>query len=140
MSCRPRQWAHLWCFFHLYTYYMLSLYRAIYGKSRKLFSVNFASLKHDKQKSALLKEVEKYGYTVLDMTFDELEEQGYIEDLYFKEGILFKLEDKPMSGSSITMDASKWRSGLGAIGYNDLEVKYKSGRWVITKAGSAWIS
>lgn len=94
----------------------------------------------DEQKSALIKEVEKYGHTVLHMTFEELEEQGYIEDLYFKEGILFKLEDKKISGNSITMDASKWRSGLGAIGYDDLKVENKNGKWKITKTGSAWIS
>ena len=74
------------------------------------------------------------------MTFEELEEQGYIDDLYFKEGILFKIEDRPMSGNSILMDVSKWRSGLGAIGYDDLKVQFKSGNWKITKIGSAWIS
>lgn len=94
----------------------------------------------EEQKSELLKEIEKYGYIVLDMTFDKLEEQGYIEELYFKEGILFNIEDKPMSGNAILMNVSKWRSGLGAIGYNDLKVEYKNGNWKITKTGSAWIS
>ena len=92
------------------------------------------------QKSELLEEIEKYGYIVLDMTFEELEEQGYIEDLYFKEGILFKIEDKTMSGNTIQMDVSKWRSGLGAIGYDEIKVKYKNGKWQITNIGSAWIS
>ena len=94
----------------------------------------------EEQKSSLLKDLEKYGYTVLDMTFEELEKEGYIENLYFKEGILFKIEDKPVSGKSITMDVSKWRSGLGAIGYDDLKVEYKNGKWEVTKTGSAWIS
>jgi Ca-activated chloride channel family protein len=94
----------------------------------------------EEQKSELLKEIEKYGYIVLDMTFDKLEEQGYIEELYFKEGILFNIEDKPMSGNAILMNVSKWRSGLGAIGYNDLKVEYKNGNWKITKTESAWIS
>lgn len=108
----------------------------------KYIAVDTSLIKNlsDEQKFALLKEVEKYGLTVLHMTFEELEKQGFIEDLYFKEGILFRLEDELMSGSSINMDASKWRSGLGAIGYNDLEVKYKNGKWIITKTGSAWIS
>lgn len=94
----------------------------------------------DIQKSSLLKELEKYGYTVLDMTFEELEKEGYIEDLYFKEGILFKIEDEPVSGKSIIMNVSKWRSGLGAIGYDDLKVVYKNGEWKVTKTGNAWIS
>ncbi len=94
----------------------------------------------DNQKSILLKDLEKYGYTVLDMTFEELEKEGYIEDLYFKEGILFKIEDKTMSRNSITMNVSKWRSGLGAIGYDDLKTVYKNGKWEVTKTGNAWIS
>lgn len=94
----------------------------------------------DEQKSILLKEIEKYGYLVLDMTFEELQDNGYIEDLYFKEGMLFRLEDEPMNGNSITMDASKWRSGKGAIGYDGLKVEYKNGEWKITRQGSAWIS
>jgi Ca-activated chloride channel family protein len=99
--------------------------------------INYLS---DNQKLILLKDLEKYGYTVLDMTFEELEKEGYIEDLYFKEGILFKLEDKTMNKNSITMDVSKWRSGLGAIGYDDLKAVYKNGKWEVTKTGNAWIS
>lgn len=94
----------------------------------------------DEEKSKLLKDLEEYGYTVLDMTFEELEKEGYIKDLYFEEGILFKIEDEPVSGKSITMDVSKWRSGLGAIGYDDLKVEYKNSKWEVTKTGSAWIS
>lgn len=95
---------------------------------------------NDEEKAALLKELEKYGFAVLDMSFEELEEKGYIKDLYFDEGILFKIEDKEIINNSITMDVSKWRSGLGAIGYNNLVVKHKGGRWVIIKTGNAWIS
>lgn len=94
----------------------------------------------EEQKSTLLKEVEKYGYTVLDMTYEELEKEGYVEDFYFKEGILFKIEDQSMNGNSILMNVSKWRSGRGAIGYKDLEVQYKNDKWEIIKTGSAWIS
>lgn len=94
----------------------------------------------EEEVSRLLKEIEKYGYDVLDMTFEELEQEGYIKDLYFEEGILFRIKDNVMSGSSITMDVSKWRSGLGAIGYDDLRVKYRDSKWEVTKTGTAWIS
>lgn len=94
----------------------------------------------DEGKVELLKELESYGFTVLDMTFDELEKQGYIKDLYFEEGILFRIEDEPMKNNSITMDISKWRSGLGAIGYDGLVIKYKNEKWEIKKQGNAWIS
>lgn len=94
----------------------------------------------EEQKQILLKELEKYGHTVLDMTFEELEEEGYIEELQFKEGIFFKISDELINGKSITMDVQKWRSGLGAIGYDDLVVKYNNSKWEITKTGNAWIS
>lgn len=108
----------------------------------KYIAVDTSLIKNlsDEQRSILLKKVEDYGYIVLDMTFEELEEQGYIDDLYFKEGILFKLEDVSKSKNSIIMDVSKWRSGLGAIGYDDLVVKYQNGKWEVKKTGSAWIS
>ena len=110
--------------------------------SIKYIAVDTSLIKNlsDEQKPILLKEVEDYGYMVLNMSFDELKEEGYIEDLYFEEGILFKIEDISMRNNSITMNASKWRSGLGAIGYNELTVKYSNGEWVVTKIGSSWIS
>jgi len=94
----------------------------------------------EEEVSRLLKEIEKYGYNVLNMTFEELEQEGYIKDLDFEEGILFKIKDEIMSGNSINMDVSKWRSGRGSIGYDDLRVEYKNGEWKIISTGSAWIS
>lgn len=95
---------------------------------------------NDEEKAELLKELENYGFTVLDMTIEELKEKGYVKDLYFEEGILFEIEDEPIKRNSIIMDISKWRSGLGAIGYDGTVVKYKNGKWEIEKQGNAWIS
>jgi len=94
----------------------------------------------ESEKQELLHELESYGFTVLDMTMGELEEEGYIKNLFFVEGILFEIDDETMQGTSITMDISKWRSGLGAIGYDGLIVKYKNSKWEIVKQGNAWIS
>lgn len=94
----------------------------------------------DEGKEELMDKLKDYGFEVLNMTFEELEKEGYIQELYFKEGILFKIEDSPMKSGSITMKASKWRSGLGAIGYNELTIKYKNDKWEITSIGSSWIS
>ena len=94
----------------------------------------------DSERQELLQALESYGFTVLGMTLEELEEEGYIKDLFFEEGILFEIKDETMQGATITMDISKWRSGLGAIGYDGLIVKYKSGKWEIVKQGNAWIS
>jgi len=85
----------------------------------------------DEEKDALLEELEDYGYTVLDRTMDELEEEGYVKDLYFEEGIFFEIEDEEIKGNSITMDISKWRSGLGAIGYDGMIVIYTDDQWEI---------
>lgn len=94
----------------------------------------------DEEKDQLLESLEDYGLIVLDRTMDELEEEGYVEDLYFEEGIFFEIEDETIKGNSITMDISKWRSGLGAIGYDGMVVTYKDDRWEIEKQGDAWIS
>ncbi len=94
----------------------------------------------DDKKTELLKQLEAYGLIVLDMTYNELEEQGYIQDLYFKEGVLFKIEDEPMENNTIKMNVSKWRSGLGAIGYNNLIIKCNNDEWEIIKIGESWIS
>ncbi|MFZ5967336.1 MAG: hypothetical protein ACOYVK_09200 [Bacillota bacterium] len=94
----------------------------------------------DEGKEKLLEQLENYGFEVLNMTFEELEKQGYIQELFFKEGILFRIEDEPIKNNTITMKASKWRSGTGAIGFEDLIIKYKNGQWEITSLGSSWIS
>lgn len=94
----------------------------------------------DEEKDQLLESLKDYGFTVLDRTMEELEEEGYVEDLYFEEGIFFEIEDEAIEGNSITMDISKWRSGLGAIGYDGMVLTYKDNRWEIEKQGDAWIS
>jgi len=94
----------------------------------------------DKTKAELLKELDKYGFIVLNMTFKDLKSQGYIKDLVFKKGILFQIEDEPFKNNCIKMKASKWRSGLGAIGYNKITVEYKEGKWQITELTGMWIS
>ena len=52
-------------------------------------------------KAELLKHLENYGFIVLNMNFEELKKEGYIKDLYFEKGILFRIEDKPMQNNSI---------------------------------------
>jgi len=95
---------------------------------------------NDKTKVKLLKHLEKYGFTVLDMSFEDLQKTGYIKNLQFEEGILFQIEDEPMENNRIKMKASKWRSGKGAIGYNHLILNYKDGKWEISGLNEMWIS
>lgn len=86
---------------------------------------------------------EIYGYDVIEGTFDELSEQGLMEkeNLYFPKGILISLKKVSYDESKkkITCAIEKWRSGLGAIGSDDVTAKYKDGEWKIKKEGM-WIS
>lgn len=86
---------------------------------------------------------ETYGYEVLEGTYDELAEQGIIDKdkLYFPTGILIKISEMKYDNGKeeITCGISKWRSGLGAIGANEVTATLKDGSWVITKDGN-WIS
>jgi hypothetical protein len=90
---------------------------------------------------AEMKEI--YGVDIIEGTFDELAEQELIdkETLYFPEGILITISDikYDKEKEEITCSIEKWRSGLGAIGSNDVTAKYKDGKWSITKEGM-WIS
>ena len=108
----------------------------------KYLAINTTTMANLNQEGrvTLLEELEKYGYTVLDMTFDELEKEGYIRDLYFKEGILIRIEDEVMEDNIIKMNASKWKSGLGAIGYDGMTLEYNGEIWEVTGLVSNWIS
>lgn len=110
--------------------------------SIKYVAIDTSSLSNlnEASKKELLKQLEKYATVVLDMTFEDLQTKGYIKDLFFTEGIFFKIEDSLIKNNSIEMNASKWRSGLGAIGYENLIVKYSGSVWEITYTGNAWIS
>ena len=95
---------------------------------------------NDDNREILLEELDKYGHTVLDMTFYELEEEEYIRDLYFQKGILIRIEDEVMEDNIIKMNASKWKSGLGAIGYDGMTLEYNGEVWEVTGIVSNWIS
>lgn len=66
-------------------------------------------------------------------TWDELADQGYIdrENLYWEDGLFMSIEAAGEPGSpAFTFNAQKWRSGLGAIFYDDCKVKKdRDGVW-----------
>lgn len=108
----------------------------------KYLAVDTTKMKNltEESKMTFLKNLEKYGLTVLDTTSVELKKNGYIKDTNFEEGILFELEDEQMKNNIITMDVSKFRSGMGAIGYEGMKLKYRNGKWEIKDSGNPWIS
>lgn len=85
---------------------------------------------------------EEFGLDVIQGTFDELAEQGLIdkEKLYFEKGVLIEIKDDKISGnkSKISCTISKWRSGLGAIGW-DAKAEFDGENWTVTRK-NLWIS
>lgn len=84
----------------------------------------------------------EYGLEVIRGTYDELADQGLIdkEKLYFEKGVLFNFRNVDINKdrTKIACSIKKWRSGLGAIGW-DAEAKYDSGQWNISR-DNCWIS
>lgn len=77
-----------------------------------------------------------------DATFDELAAEGLIEEdnLYFPSGILITFTSPAYDEMAKTLNygIEKWRSGLGAVGY-DAQLKYRDSEWTIKKE-NLWIS
>ena len=98
----------------------------------------------DDEKQAIADAAGKaYDLNVVCGTYDELEEQGYIdkENLCFTSGVLISVE---VDGSSVkddafTFDAEKWRGGTGAIFYYDCAASLGADGWSYT-VGSFAIS
>lgn len=85
---------------------------------------------------------DKYGFEVIEGTFDELSEEGLIdkEGLYFPNGILIELTNLESNEKKQTFTGSmkKWRSGIGAIG-SDFTAEFDDGEWKISKE-NMWVS
>ena len=72
------------------------------------------------------------GLTVLEGTWEELVEQGYIdmENLYWEEGYFLSLTETERTDTSLTFSAQLWKSGLGAMFYADCNVgREVNGPW-----------
>lgn len=83
-----------------------------------------------------------YGLEIKESTFDQLVEEGLInkEELYFPKGILINISNAEYNEDKKTLkfDIEKWRSGLGAIGYEG-KAKFDGEKWTISKE-NMWIS
>ncbi len=84
-----------------------------------------------------------YGLEVIEGTYEELAEQGLInqESLSFTDGVLIKISKITYDERKerLTCATSKWRGGDGAIGADDVTAVLRNGTWEITKEGN-WIS
>lgn len=84
---------------------------------------------------------EKYKVDVMDATFEQLKEKGYYNpNTTALDGILLKIDRVDFKlNNSVLFEASKFRSGLGAVGVEST-VQYKDGKWQIIEAKKTWIS
>ncbi|MBR2491483.1 MAG: hypothetical protein IKB65_08390 [Ruminiclostridium sp.] len=81
--------------------------------------------------AALLLEWET-GLTVLEGTWEELVDQGYIdgENLYWEDGYFLSATEKERTDTGLVFSAQLWRSGLGALFYSDCNVgREVNGPW-----------
>ncbi|HBI72617.1 MAG TPA: hypothetical protein DEG06_07970 [Lachnospiraceae bacterium] len=97
----------------------------------------------DEQKEMICNVIhDKYGFEVMENTYEELVEKGLIleKGLTFPNGILIKISNLKYKEEKqkLTGSMEKWRSGLGAIG-SDFTAEYKEGEWRITKK-NRWVS
>lgn len=90
----------------------------------------------------LIKLYDMYGLEVKESTYDQLVEEGLIneKELYFPTGIIISISNSKYNEGkkTLTYDINKWRSGLGAIGYEG-KVKLDGEKWIISKK-NMWIS
>lgn len=75
-------------------------------------------------------------------TIQELMDEGYIdeENLYWEDGVHFTIKEEKVEQSTVTFSVTKWRSGLGAIGYTNTASQDKHGEWVFQEISNMWIS
>ena len=80
------------------------------------------------------------------LSYQELVDQSYVKDLTWKNGILFCIKNtgqqkKSANRQPLNFDASKWRSGDGAIFFNNCTASpAKDGIWTDYMVGDFSIS
>lgn len=130
----------------LYTKVLEELYKEDPGLNE-----NIRILAFDFTKAASLTPAEKsalcywmgtvYQKETLEGTFEQLCQEGYIdkEAMYFPDGLLFSISDTVAENGTVKFSVSKWRSGLGAYGWNNCTAQRGEAGWAY-ETGDAWIS
>lgn len=96
----------------------------------------------ENDRDKIKKAFEQKGYEVKDASLDDLRATGEFDDksLIIENGILIKVDEfREFSNSRIVFEASKYRSGTGAIGMLFKFVKDKA-NWVLEESSGLWIS
>ena len=109
--------------------------KIIYAKK---VTLSETSLTPSEQDALAWRFAELKGKQLVQGTWEELAEQGFIdkENLYWENGCLLSiheegfLTDEEKDPNKITFRAEKWRSGLGAIMFTDCTAeRNKTGHW-----------
>ena len=89
-------------------------------------------------KAALLTALEKYNLTILDAPFEKLQQEGYIKDLIFTEGLFLQIEEEVVSENEIILYPSKWRSTTLHIGCSQMVLTQSDSGWHLSAIGNWW--
>lgn len=75
-------------------------------------------------------------------TLQELMDEGYIdeENLYWEDGVHFTIKEEKSENGTVSYSVKKWRSGLGAIGYDRSASLNSENQWVFSEGSGFWIS
>ena len=82
---------------------------------------------------------EKFGVEVKDASFEDLEKQGLVYEGNYIDGILLYVSKIEVGGSSITIEGTKFRSGIGADGIKST-FEREGGQWILKNVDLIWIS
>lgn len=90
-------------------------------------------------RTLLLEGLKNYNVEVLDCSFEELGEQGYLKDALFENGLFLKIEDTPVTNNQIQISPSKWRSTTYAAGLSKIILTLQDNTWTLTESGIPWL-
>ncbi|WP_054740841.1 hypothetical protein [Cellulosilyticum ruminicola] len=87
----------------------------------------------------LLEELKTYHFEIIDASFEDLQNQGYINDAVFENGLFLKIEDTPFSNNQIQIMPSKWHSTTYAAGLSKVILTLNDEQnWNISDVGIPW--
>ena len=90
-------------------------------------------------KEALFAGLESYGCELLDKSYAQLKEEGYltVEESGrpggFVDGILVSIEDEPYTDGKIRFNVEKWRGPLGAVMFHGNLIAWDGNAWQVTE-------
>ncbi|MGL4346091.1 MAG: copper amine oxidase N-terminal domain-containing protein [Cellulosilyticaceae bacterium] len=121
--------------------YMLAI-ETIYDRNKELkdaptyIAIDTGKMRYlsEEDKQQLFIEMGRYGI-VIEATYQELQEQGFIQEGVFREGSLITINDLYSEGNQLILDIRKWQANLGSEGYLKMILTEEQGTWYIEDDG-----